>query len=114
MLKRPVGKNFGQFIHNLRTKRNQSQTGFAISLNSDKWKTTSKIISETIKFVDGLKDDKIKVLSAWLHMNRELGTAFTKNRVNTQLYNIDSSAVKLSERAKVELANAVSAFIMNI
>lgn len=39
MLKRPVGKNFGQFIHDLRTKRNQSQTGFAISLNSDKWKT---------------------------------------------------------------------------
>lgn len=86
----------------------------ACTVYSDKWKTTSKIISETIKFVDGLKDDKIKVLSAWLHMNRELGTAFTKNKVNTQLYNIDSSAVKLSETAKVELANAVSAFIMNI
>ena len=47
-------------------------------------------------------------------MNRELGTTFTKNKVNTQLYNIDSSAVKLSETAKVELANAISAFIMNI
>ena len=77
---------------------------------------TAKRVNMLIKnkFVDGLKDDKIKVLSAWLQMNRELGTTFTKNKVNTQLYNIDSSAVKLSETAKVELANAISAFIMNI
>lgn len=81
---------------------------------SDKWDITSEMIVETNKFVDGLKDDKILVLSAWIHMNRELGTEFVQNILNKQLYSIDSSNVKLSENAKIELANAISSFIMNV
>ena len=86
----------------------------ACTVYDDKWNVTSKMISETIKFVDGLEDEKIKVLSAWLHMNRELGTEFDQNKLNTQLYAVNSSNIKLSEIAKIELANAISAFIMNI
>ena len=86
----------------------------ACTVYDDKWNVTSKMISETIKFVDGLEDEKIKVLSAWLHMNRELGTEFDQNKLNTQLYAVNSSNIKLSEIATIELANAISAFIMNI
>ena len=56
MLKRPVGKNFGQFIHDLRMKRNQSQTCFAISLNSDKWKTKSTLATRVSQWERGFLD----------------------------------------------------------
>lgn len=84
---------------------------------NDNWKITSAMITETIKYVDGLKDDKIKVLSAWLHMNREFGTEFTVDGTNSQLYKETKNnplSCKLSESAKIELANAIIAFIMNI
>lgn len=85
----------------------------ACTIDDNNWKITSEMVTETIKYVNELNDNKIKVLSAWLHMNRELGTEFTQNSTNTQLYE-QKSDIKLSERAKIELANAIAAFIMNI
>lgn len=87
------------------------------TMYEDMWKTTSKMVDETIKYVKDLNDDKIKVLSAWLHMNREFGTEYTQNIDNAQLYGeyvIDQTDDKLSEAAKIELANAITAFILNI
>ena len=84
------------------------------TIYDNNWKTISTIIDETIKYVDKLNDEKIKVISAWLHMNRELGTNFVVNSKNSQLYEEDTDNIELSERAKIELANAIAAFIMNI
>lgn len=81
------------------------------------WETSSKFVTETIKFVNGLNDEKVKVLSAWLHMNREFGTEFVVDNMNAQLYKEDTNTPldnKLSNRAKIELANAIAAFVMNI
>lgn len=89
----------------------------ACTVYSDMWEVTSKMITETITYVDGLKDDKIKVISAWLHMNREFGTKFVQNSENKQLYEeavVDQFENVLSDNAKIELANAITAFIMNI
>lgn len=84
----------------------------------DLWVTTSKMIEETMKYVATLNDDKIKVLSSWLHMGREFGSVYNNtNNNNTQLYIKqihDVANTKLSENAKIELANSIAAFIMNI
>lgn len=84
------------------------------TIYDNNWKTISTIIDETIKYVDKLNDEKIKVISAWLHMNRELGTNFVANTKNPELYEEDPDNIGLSERAKIELANSIAAFIMNI
>lgn len=82
------------------------------------WETTYKMIEETVTYVTVLKDSKIKVISSWLHMCREFGTdGFTKDINNDQLYNeyIDDPLDNtLTENAKIELANSITAFIMNI
>ena len=82
------------------------------------WKNTYKMVEETNTYVKGLKDNKIKVLSSWLHMCRETSNAaFVESLNNSQLYeNIakDYLTDKLSETAKVELANTIVSFIMNI
>jgi dsDNA-binding SOS-regulon protein len=81
------------------------------------WETTSKMVSETIKFVDSLEDENVKVLSAWLHMNSEFGTKYTKNTKYDSLYEEfikDQMEDQLSETAKIELANAITSYIMNI
>ena len=82
------------------------------TMDDDMWNISSKIIEETIKYVNSLEDEKIKVLSSWLHMNREFGTNFVKNIKNNQLYEYDSDN-KLSDIAKVELANSIVSYIMN-
>lgn len=89
----------------------------ACTAYGDMWEITSEMVYETIKYVDELKDERIKVLSAWLHMNREFGTEYVQNRDNKQLYEEyinDQFDDKLSDNAKIELANAITAFIMNI
>lgn len=81
------------------------------------WESTYKMIEETVTYVSSLQDDKIKVLSSWLHMCREFGTEFDKDLTNSQLYektvknSLDNA---LSDNAKLELANSIVAFIMNI
>ena len=88
------------------------------SVFGDVWETTYKMVEETVKYVTSLNDDKVKVLSSWLHMGREFGTEYTKtNTSNDQLYSkyiLEPSNSKLSESAKIELANSIAAFIMNI
>ena len=68
------------------------------------WKNTYKMVEETNTYVKGLKDNKIKVLSSWLHMCREFGTESSTDSLNTVL----------SDSAKLELANSITAFILNI
>lgn len=81
------------------------------------WDTTSGMITETIAYVNKLQDEKIKVIPAWLHMNRELGTVYNQDIENTQLYEekvtyqLDD---QLSEIAKIQLANSIVSFILNI
>lgn len=89
----------------------------ACTVYNDTWEITSKFITETIQYIEELNDDKIKVLSAWIHMNREFGTEFISSTENSQLYMEPINTPldnKLSERAKIELANSIVAFIMNI
>lgn len=81
---------------------------------ADEWEAMTEMISRSIKYVDELNDDKVKVLSAWVHMNREFGTEFVANEDHDQLYEANVNDIKLSETAKIELANAITAFIMNI
>lgn len=91
---------------------------YAISTTyPDIWELTSTMVSDTVDYVSKLNDSKIKVVSSWLHMCREFGTEYTKDLTNSQLY---ESYVKnsldntLSDNAKLELANSIVAFIMNI
>lgn len=99
----------------------------ACTYYEEMWKTTYSMITETIDYVKDLGDDKIKVLSAWLHMNREFGTEYEcSNSLSraaladvsaNQLYEelvYDQMDNKLSETSKIELANTIAAFIMNI
>lgn len=81
------------------------------------WETTSDMITETIAYIDRLEDDKIKIIPAWLHMNREFGTVYNIDTENTQLYEekvINQLDDRLSETAKIQLANSIVSFIMNI
>lgn len=82
------------------------------------WKKTYKMIEETLAYVSELKDDKIKVISSWLHMCREYGNSnFEPNIKNTQLYENTAKSYttdKLSESAKIELANTIVSFILNM
>lgn len=83
----------------------------------DMWEITHKMVDETIKYVNSLDNEKVRVLSSWLHMNREFGTEFVQSYDNSQLYenNInDITQNTLTESAKIELANSITAFIMNI
>ena len=92
------------------------QYGSCTKYNSD-WELFSDFIVQAINFVNDSDDNKLKVLPAWLHMNREFGTKYTKHFVNTQLqeeYVLDCLDNCLSELAKIELANAITSFIMNI
>lgn len=89
----------------------------ACTAYANNWEIMTEMISRTIKYVEDLRDDRVKVLSAWIHMNREFGTQFVVNEDHDQLYEInveDPLNCKLSESAKIELANAITAFIMNI
>lgn len=82
------------------------------------WEKTYKMIEETLSYVSELKDDKIKVISSWLHMCREYGNSnFEANIKNTQLYENTAknyTTDKLSETAKIELANTIVSFILNM
>ena len=80
------------------------------------WKITSEMIDETAKFIAKMEDNRLKMIPAWLHMNRELGSEYTINTDNSELYEERASHTntELSETAKIELANAIAAFIMNI
>lgn len=99
----------------------------ACTIYEDMWKITYKMITETIDYIKDLGDDKIKVISAWLHMNREFGTEYicTNSSARMALPDVSINQLyqevennqttdKLSEVAKIELANAITAFIMNI
>lgn len=82
------------------------------------WENTYKMVEETNAYVAASKDDKLKVISSWMHMCREFGTdGFVNNVDNDQLYEEtveDPLDNNLSENAKIELANSLTAFIMNI
>ena len=84
----------------------------------DIWENTYKMIEEANNYVSTSKDDKLKVIPSWLHMCREFGTAdFVNNVDNDQLFEEvveDPLNNTLSEDAKIELANSLTAFIMNI
>lgn len=84
----------------------------------DIWENTYKMIEEANNYVSTSKDDKLKVIPSWLHMCREFGTAdFVNNDDNDQLFEEfveDPLNNTLSEDAKIELANSLTAFIMNI
>lgn len=78
---------------------------YAISTKySDTWELTSTMITNTVDYVSKLKDTKVKVVSSWLHMCREFGTESSTDSLNTVL----------SDSAKLELANSITAFILNI
>lgn len=91
---------------------------YAISTTyPDIWELTSTMVSDTVDYVSKLNDSKIKVVSSWLHMCREFGTEYTKDLTNSQLYESyikNSLDNTLSDNAKLELANSIVAFIMNI
>ena len=78
---------------------------YAISTKySDTWESTSAMITNTVDYVSKLRDPKVKVVSSWLHMCREFGTESSTDSLNTVL----------SDSAKLELANSITAFILNI
>lgn len=78
---------------------------YAISTKySDTWELTSTMVTNTVDYVSKLKDTKVKVVSSWLHMCREFGTESSTDSLNTVL----------SDSAKLELANSITAFILNI
>ena len=62
------------------------------------------MITNTVDYVSKLEDPKVKVVSSWLHMCREFGTESSTDSLNTVL----------SDSAKLELANSITAFILNI
>lgn len=82
------------------------------------WEKTYKMVEETVSYVNGLKDKKIKVISAWLHMCRESSNAeFYASSKNSQLYENTAKKYltdKLSETGKIELANSIVSFILNM
>ena len=112
-----------QLVSGIRTALPNAYIGlvpqYAISTAyPDVWENTYKMIEETNNYVSTSKDDKLKVIPSWLHMCREFGTAdFTNNIDNDQLFEEfveDPLNNTLSEDAKIELANSLTAFIMNI
>lgn len=83
----------------------------------DIWESMSAMVMNTIDYVSSLDDDKVKIVSSWLHMCREFGTEYDQDLTNSQLYEKyvkDSLDNTLSDNAKLELANSIVAFIMNI
>ena len=112
-----------QLVSGIRTALPNAYIGlvpqYAISTAyPDIWENTYKMIEEANNYVSTSKDDKLKVIPSWLHMCREFGTAdFVNNVDNDQLFEEvveDPLNNTLSEDAKIELANSLTAFIMNI
>ena len=98
---------------------------YASSLASpETWTNTSTMVDEVTRYVASSGDNRLKVIPAWLHMCREFGTASFANNSsirtvssNDQLFEdtiLDPLEYNLSENAKIELANSLTAFIMNI
>ena len=98
---------------------------YASSLASpETWTNTSTMVDEVTRYVASSGDNRLKVIPAWLHMCREFGTASFANNSsirtvssNDQLFEdtiLDPLEYTLSENAKIELANSLTAFIMNI
>ena len=86
------------------------------TMNKSLWEDTHRMVRETVSYISDLKDDKIKVIPAWMHMSRDVGVAgFGQDKNNGQLYireaNDDSV---LEENTKIELATSIVSFIMNI